>query len=311
MSSEANKDSAIYVKPNDFASKDEFELARLQLASEIKNHNPHFLHSSVRACGNRWTRVLNAIFDDDNGMLRGYRKFKDHRNFRTCFIEKVFSKTQEIVLLKSLAKSEVSSGLQELNKIADIYFDSKKVREENRKKRNETLKKNKETMAVFEDSVNLIPKPAHFEPNLVESPSSLSDGLPSDFGGVKIVTNSNDDKNKKRKSVSTDFADDFVDTTDIEYIGHPDVRASGTEVNPVSPRKLDFEENTPKMKKKLPSTMSTKKVKLNRNMEVVKYFDEQTTHLDSLFKKISEQMNNLPVPQIENEKNLRKLISKN
>ena len=78
MSSEANKDSAIYAKPNDFASKDEFELARLQLASEIKNHNPHFLHSSVRACGNRWTRVLNAIFDDDNSMLRGYRKFKDH-----------------------------------------------------------------------------------------------------------------------------------------------------------------------------------------------------------------------------------------
>ena len=59
MLSEANKDSAIYVKPNDFASKDEFETARLQLTSEIKNHNPHFLHSSVRACGNRWTRVLN------------------------------------------------------------------------------------------------------------------------------------------------------------------------------------------------------------------------------------------------------------
>jgi len=94
--------------------------------------------------------------------------------------------------------------------------------------------------------MNLIPKRAHFEPNLVESPSSFSDGLSSDFGGVKIVTNSNDDNNKKSKSVSTDF----VNTTDIEYAGHPDVRASGTKDNPVFPRKLDFEENTPKSNKK-------------------------------------------------------------
>ena len=33
---------------------------------------------------------------------------------------------------------------------------------------------------------------------------------------------------------------------DIEYVGHPDVRALGTKDNPVSPWKLDFEENTPK-----------------------------------------------------------------
>jgi len=56
--------------------------------------------------------------------------------------------------------------------------------------------------------------------------------------------------------------------------------------------------------------MSTKKMKLNRNMEVVKYFDERTTHLGSLIKKNGEQMDNLPVPQIENEKNEKTDIEK-
>ena len=41
-------------------------------------------------------------------------------------------------------------------------------------------------------------------------------------------------------------------------------------------------------------------------MELVKYLDEQTNHLDSLFRKNLEQMNNLPVPQIENEKKSKK-----
>jgi len=119
MSSKANKDS------------------RLQLVSQIKKYTPHFLHCSVRDCSNRWSKVLKTIFDDDNDMLRGYRKFKDHQNVRVCFMENIFSETQDTVLLKNLANSEASSGILVLKVLPVLILIAKSWRKriERRKKK--------------------------------------------------------------------------------------------------------------------------------------------------------------------------------
>jgi len=42
-------------------------------------------------------------------------------------MENVFSKTQEIVLLKNLANREASSGILELKSFASIHFNSKEL----------------------------------------------------------------------------------------------------------------------------------------------------------------------------------------
>ena len=95
MSSDTQNIIAPFVKIADFASKPQFDVARLQLISELNQHKPHMLHTSVKDCGKRWTKVLEAIYSKNDGMLRGYRKFADHRNFRVGFIEKVLKKVLE------------------------------------------------------------------------------------------------------------------------------------------------------------------------------------------------------------------------
>ena len=152
-------------------------------------------------------------------------------------------------------------------------------------------------MSVFEDSLGLIPKPP-FEPETIQSPSDDSIGLPCDFGGVKIVTESNGEKMKNKKRIFSDLAG----SADEQDVGHSDVRTDHTKDDTVAPRVIDFGDKTPKSKQKIQSTILTKKARTNRNIEVVKYFDAQTPHLDSLFKKIGNSIDKLDVPVPVTEK---------
>ena len=63
-------------KPFNFATKDEFEDARNQLRELIKNISPKTLSTSSQYCGQRWTQVMNSMWDENGGLLKNFRKMK-------------------------------------------------------------------------------------------------------------------------------------------------------------------------------------------------------------------------------------------
>ena len=80
-----------YAKSDDVATKDDFQVVRYQLITEIKKHEAHTLTTLVKKSGHRWKLVMEALYNGSNGLLRGYRKPSNHRNFR-LFVEQVFKK---------------------------------------------------------------------------------------------------------------------------------------------------------------------------------------------------------------------------
>ena len=270
--------------------------------------------SSTADCGNSWCNVFHEMYDEDDGMLRCYRKFKGARNFRTGLVEKVLKKVQNMVVVNNANNHKTPDDIVELDLIADSYFHTKRVGDENMSKKKETTKKNKEKMAESEDNMNLIPKPAHVDaPSLSDDsenlfsdfgkvnignpkpPDSIDIEVCPDFGDVKVVTESQN--NNKKRSWSN-----LEESVDIGDFGHPTVRTAGTEECPMSPKLLTYELKTPKCDKKVPSTVSSKKVKRNRNIEVEKFFDSNMPHMDSMFQNIVDNMKALPAPFIEQKK---------
>ena len=180
-----------YPKPNDFVLSPSFETARIQLHSLIVKFSPHTIPTSVKYCGHRWTSVMESMWDEKDGLLRCYRKFKDHRNFRVGFIEKVFKKASEIKVLNDLNDQTTVHSISILNEIGITYFRVKNHSEERRKIRNETIKKRKEGMKVLEQGMGLFPEPAVIPAQVFETPVSVENNLPEDFGGVKVVSSKN------------------------------------------------------------------------------------------------------------------------
>ena len=180
-----------YPKPNDFVLSPSFETARIQLHSLIVKFSPHTIPTSVKYCGHRWTSVMESMWDEKDGLLRCYRKFKDHCNFSVGFIEKVFKKASEIKVLNDLNDQTTIHSISILNEIGITYFRVKNHSEERRKIRNETIKKRKEGMKVLEQGMGLFPEPAVIPAQVFETPVSVENNLPEDFGGVKVVSSKN------------------------------------------------------------------------------------------------------------------------
>ena len=83
-------DKTTHPEWSEFTTKNSFELPRMQLLKLIEQFQPHLKPTLVKESGQRWSNVLDGLYDKKEGLLKGYRKFKDVRNFLTCLIEKVF-----------------------------------------------------------------------------------------------------------------------------------------------------------------------------------------------------------------------------
>ena len=130
-----------YVKPLKFASEDEYEMARLQLVSLINKHKPHLLPTKDKASGRGWEIVASAMYDETDGMLRGHRELADYRNFRKCFVEKVFVCISDTIVINNLAKKVNSNGILQLKEIGDIFFNVQRVDEMKKQKKKDDEKK--------------------------------------------------------------------------------------------------------------------------------------------------------------------------
>ena len=161
MASKALTGGLSYPKHCDFVTKDEFESAHDQLQKSIHKHKAHLLPSSQKASGKRMSLVFEDMWDRENGMLRGYRKVKDHRNFRYGFVEKVLKKVNENQALHKLAGTESTDSVKQLSEIATIYFIVKNSGEEYAKKRKEQTEKDRKTMSKKEAELEFTPKPAY------------------------------------------------------------------------------------------------------------------------------------------------------
>ena len=135
-----------FVKPVNFVKNVKFKAARLQLAQTVMELKPHRQASSIRNSGKRWEKLLDIMYDQDNGLPRGYSKYKDGRNFRNGFIEKVFEEVKKVINDNQLNSDET---IIDLNEIATIYFNTKKVDEEQNELRNTMKEQTKKTMVEF------------------------------------------------------------------------------------------------------------------------------------------------------------------
>ena len=70
-----------YAKAEDVATKSNFDVVRFQLCAAIKTNEAHRIHSITKKSGQRWSMVMEVMYHPTNGMLRTYKKPKNHRNF--------------------------------------------------------------------------------------------------------------------------------------------------------------------------------------------------------------------------------------
>ena len=252
MSDSTQIEDKNYVRFLDFCTKPDFLVARSQLVREIRKYRAHQIHTSIKDSGIRWSKVLDAMFNDDLGMLRGYKKFKGFRQFR-IFVEKVFTKVIDMVSACKLSGAEVTDDITDLYNISEEFEFVKKQGEESNRKRKEILNRKKESMSFFEDEVRLIPKPAHLEPEIVQSPSSFNEVSTDRMLDENIHHITHDCSSKKSKTIHTE-------TIDIGLEKKSDSDECGG-LSSISPRNIDFEQETTKSSKKTPSSVSHKKAK--------------------------------------------------
>ena len=84
-----NDNDKTFVNPTDFAVHSNFEYSRLQFIQLALEVIPHLISTTIKCCGKRWEKVQHSMYEDENGQLRGYKKYVNHRGFR-MFIENVF-----------------------------------------------------------------------------------------------------------------------------------------------------------------------------------------------------------------------------
>ena len=166
-------------------------------------------------------------------------------------------------------------SIVELNEIATIYFETQRIDKEEKTKKKEIQENTKKVMDEFEESLGLRPNPTYIHQQTVQTPSDNVEALPCDFGGVKIVSKTNDGISKKRKA-------NPIDSTHIGLLESVGMATDQT----ISPRIIDFGMKTPVLNKTNPSKASKRKV-VNRNVDVLNYIDKANPHLDNLFSKIS------------------------
>ena len=74
MSDSTQMEEKNFVRFVDFCTKPDFQVARYQLVREIKKFQAHQIHTSIKDSGIQWSKLFDAMFNDDFGMLRGYKK---------------------------------------------------------------------------------------------------------------------------------------------------------------------------------------------------------------------------------------------
>ena len=110
-----------------FYDESSFELPKKQLLKLIEQFQPHLKPTLVKESGQRWSDVLEGLYDEKEGLLKRYKKIKDVRNFRTCFIEKVFKKAEEMVVLGRINNLDPPASILQLHGIGVVFFQYKKM----------------------------------------------------------------------------------------------------------------------------------------------------------------------------------------
>ena len=131
-----------YAKADDIATKPNFNVVRYQLINAIKTNKAHQLYTSNRDSGKSWDLVMNTMFNLSNGTLKGYKKMKNHRNFR-IFVEKVFKKSIQYLSYHELSDMIVPPDIKELSEIGIEFFEMKERGLTNNKIRKEEMNKQK------------------------------------------------------------------------------------------------------------------------------------------------------------------------
>ena len=144
-----------YAKAEDVATKSNFDVVRFQLCAAIKTNEAHRIHSITKKSGQRWSMVMEVMYHPTNGMLRTYKKPKNHRNFRV-FVENVFKKVMNFVSFNVSAGNDITEDIKELNSVGIEFFQVKSDGEKKNQMRKENLAWQSEKMAKNKDELRLI-----------------------------------------------------------------------------------------------------------------------------------------------------------
>ena len=261
-----------YPKIEDVATREDFRYIRLQLCAAIKNVQAHTVSTSLKYSGERWTSVMERMFNPLDGLLRSYKRFKSFRNFR-LFVEKVFHKAICAVNTHNSVGTQVPSDIFDLYQIGETFLKVQKDGQEKCRRRKEKLALRQEKMAEIEDSLRLIPKPANLNNLNVSTPSTNVNDPTCEVSVQKVTNLSSDVPVKKRKVV------DFESTTGID--------------SDILPRRIDF---CPESSKKTKSSVSKKKAVPNRGVQMINFFDGQATEMDNMFKQLDSTLKKIVDP---------------
>ena len=288
MSSSQLVQEKVYPKFGDFVVNAEFKLARVQLFELLNEEKALKLPPNVKTSGKRWEKVFETMFNREIGQLKGYKMFKHHRNFR-MFIEKVFAKALDVVNVSKITSAHVDSDVINLSLSAEEYFKVKNKGIADSEKRKANMNAQKEKIAENEDALGLMPKPAYIEPVIDKSPSTNNEGSTGLLLSQKVSEITNSQPMKKRKIFDEDGQKNPSDLLIID-----------DELD-FEPKTLDFGTKTPKSDQKVPSRPSIKKVKPNRNIDTINYFDSVCPEIYSMSKNIIEKIN-MAVPELPVQK---------
>ena len=71
--------------------------------------------------------MLDMLYDESKGLLKGYKKIKDAQNVCTYFIEKVFKKIEEEIILGKINKQDPPASILQLNEYSIVFSRVKKM----------------------------------------------------------------------------------------------------------------------------------------------------------------------------------------
>ena len=169
--------------------------------------------------------------------------------------------------------------MMELRDIAEMFFQVQKNHQEGLQKKKENQLKQKEKLIEAENNYGLVPKPASLSNVLLKTPNDNIEYESDKVSDENINKVTSDLPPKKRNIIDVDSGD----------FGQK-VNSEPSEICPnskVSPRKIDFGQESIPISTKKPSFVSKKKAKPNRHVQVIDFFDGKTDELDSILKNLS------------------------